>query len=218
MKIKPHSSVLFVGDSITFANRDEEGEPTPWHREGGLGHGYVALVNALCTASRPQDRLRMVNRGSNGWNVRNLKDTWQKLVLDFQPDWLSVMIGINDVWRQFDTPLKKENHVLLPEYEKTLDTLLAETRPKLNGLVLATPFVIERDRQDAMRLQIESYGQTVANLAKKYDAVFVDTQAAFDHLTAQRHPSEIAWDRIHPDTVGHMTIARAWLNAVGFDW
>jgi lysophospholipase L1-like esterase len=35
-----------------------------------------------------------------------LNARWQRDVLDLSPDWLSIMIGINDVWRQLvDTQL-----------------------------------------------------------------------------------------------------------------
>jgi lysophospholipase L1-like esterase len=28
----------------------------------------------------------------------------------------------------------------------------------------------------------------------------------------------LAWDRIHPNPTGHMILARAFLNAVGYGW
>jgi phospholipase/lecithinase/hemolysin len=38
-------------------------------------------------------------------------------------------------------------------------------------------------------------------------------QAAFDAVLEQTHPMSLAWDRIHPTTVGHMIIAKAFLKA-----
>jgi lysophospholipase L1-like esterase len=32
------------------------------------------------------------------------------------------------------------------------------------------------------------------------------------------HSANIAWDRVHPNQAGHMAIARAWLDAVGYEW
>ncbi len=34
------------------------------------------------------------------------------------------MIGINDVWRQFDLPWQTEHHVQLAEYAATLEELV----------------------------------------------------------------------------------------------
>jgi lysophospholipase L1-like esterase len=128
------------------------------------------------------------------------------------------MIGINDVWRQFDSPLQVEQHVGLTEYESTLNELLHVTAPTLKGLVLMTPYVIEPNRADAMRQTMDAYGQVMRQLAERYHAVFVDTQAAFDTVLAHVHPMALAWDRVHPTRTGHTILARAFLQAVGYSW
>ncbi|KDE47538.1 hypothetical protein DI43_08980 [Geobacillus sp. CAMR12739] len=61
------------------------------------------------------------------------------------------MIGINDVWRQYDLPFMKEKHVYLDEYEATLRSLVLETKPLVKGIILMTPFYIEGNEQDPMR-------------------------------------------------------------------
>ena len=48
----------------------------------------------------------------------------------------SIMIGTNDVWRQFDSPLQSELHVPYDKFESTLDVLVRDTLPTLKGLVL----------------------------------------------------------------------------------
>jgi lysophospholipase L1-like esterase len=58
----------------------------------------------------------------------------------------------------------------------------------------------------------------VRKLAKRYDAVLVDVQAAFDEVLECVHPMSLAWDRVHPDQTGHMVIARAILKALDFVW
>jgi lysophospholipase L1-like esterase len=216
MKIAPNSTLLFIGDSITDAGRDLSGEPTAWAPHVGLGIGYVNLVNALITAQRPGDKIRVINRGVSGNTVLDLKTRWEQDVLAYNADWLAVMIGINDVWRQFDSPLRADLHVGIDTYESTLDELLTATRARLQlqGLVLLSPFVFIAQREDAMRAQMDRYGAVVQRLAEKHGAIFVDVQAALDHLMEHRHPTGISWDRIHPDTVGHMAIAQAFLQAV----
>jgi len=81
-----------------------------------------------------------------------------------------------------------------------------------------TPYVIEPNRADPMRAQMDRYGAVVKKLAAKHDALFVDLQAAFDAVTADRHPMAWAWDRIHPNAAGHMVIAKALLDTLGFTW
>lgn len=216
MLIHPHSKLLFIGDSITDAGRTR---PNP--SEGlfdPMGRGYVTMVDALLGAVYPAHAIRVVNVGNSGNTVRDLSNRWQTDVLDLKPDWLSVMIGINDVWRQFDVPKITEAAVQLEEYERTLDGLLSKTRPALKGLVLMTPYYIESNASDKMRARMDQYGQVVRKLAGQYDAVFVDTQAAFNTVLEHYYPGTLAWDRVHPNQTGHMVLAKAFLDAVGFAW
>lgn len=212
-----NARLLFIGDSITDANREPMGEPAPWGT-AGLGRGYVSLIEAWLLATRPQDRVRVYNRGTSGNTVLDLAARWQADVLDVRSDFVAVMIGINDVWRQFDTPLRTETHVLPTDYERTLENLVLRTLPTLaepSRLVLATPFFIETNRDDPMRIRMDEYGAIVRGLAAKHQTTFVDTQAAFDAVTVHTHPMSLAWDRIHPQPAGHMILARAFLAALG---
>jgi lysophospholipase L1-like esterase len=81
-----------------------------------------------------------------------------------------------------------------------------------------TLFFIEPLKADAMRARMDSYGEVITRLAQKHDAILVDTQAAFDAFLVGHHSAEIAWDRIHPNHIGHMILARAFLDGIGFDW
>ena len=208
------SKVLFIGDSITDCGRKPGGEGL----FEALGKGYVARVDALLQATYPQLKLRVVNMGTGGHTVRDLKRRWQTDVLDQKPDFVSIMIGINDVWRQFDTPFQSEWGVPVGEYGATLEELLVHTMPAVKGLVLMTPFYIEPNRKDAMRAQMDKYGAVVKKLAAKHGAILVDTQAAFADFLKVQHSSALAWDRVHPTETGHMILARAFLNAVGYRW
>jgi lysophospholipase L1-like esterase len=214
MLISPHSKLLMIGDSITDAGRDPSGEATPWGAPGH-GHGYVALVEAWLQSTRPADQIRIINRGIGGNTVRDLKARWQSDVLALEPDWVSVMIGINDVWRQFDTPLRPELSVPLVEFAQTLGDLVSQTRPRVRGLLLLSPYMVEPNRADPMRRRMDEYGAVVRHLASRHDAHFVDTQAVFDELCLHLHPMALAWDRIHPSTTGHLALARALLRAIG---
>ncbi len=215
MQLTDRTKLIFIGDSITDADR---AKPNGEGLFGAVGKGYVSQVDALLQVAYPEWRIRVINQGTSGNTVRDLKNRWESDVLAKAPDWLSIMIGINDVWRQFDLPWQTEAAVPLEEYARTLEELVARTRPQLKGLVLMTPFFIESNREDAMRREMERYGAVVKELASKYDAIFVDVQATFDRMLAHTHSGAIAWDRVHPTQAGHMAIARAFLQAVGFSW
>jgi lysophospholipase L1-like esterase len=215
MKIQPHAKLLMIGDSITDWNR---ARPVGEAIGDGLGAGYVGVVNAYLTVTHPERRIRVVNMGVSGNTVRDLAARWSTDVVALKPDWLSIMIGINDVWRQFDARLLTEQHVTLDEYAQTLAALIDTVRPGLQGLILMTPYFIEPNRADLMRALMDRYGAVVRQLAGRYDAVLVDTQAAFDQAMAHSHPIALASDRIHPSLVGHVVLARAFVNALDCDW
>ena len=216
MKIEHGSKLLFIGDSITSGGRNLN-LPGEGRTDDAYGSGYVLFVKSLLESTCPDSRIRVVNKGIGGHTVRDLAARWQADVLDFHPDWLSVMIGINDVWRQFDTPLRAEIHVSLEEYTSTLRSLLAAVHPSLKGLVVCSPYVIDANPADPMRAAMDRYGAAARSLAKEFDATFVDTQAAFDAYLRHHHPNQLCWDRIHPSATGHMLIAKVWLDAIGFE-
>jgi len=204
-----------IGDSITDCGR---ARPIGEAQGDSLGTGYVSIINACLTSTLPQSGIRVVNMGVSGDTVRDLTARWDSDVMTLKPDWLSIMIGINDVWRQFDAWLQTETHIDLDEYGQTLEMLIQKTQPHLKGLVLMTPYFIEPNRADPMRAKMDDYGAVVRNLAERYKAVLVDTQAAFDEVLTEIHPMMLAEDRVHPNLTGHMILARAFLKAIEYSW
>jgi lysophospholipase L1-like esterase len=215
MLFEQGQKLVMIGDSITDCERKR---PYGEGLFGGIGKGYAAAVDALLQTVYTERRIRVINMGTSGNTVRDLKARWQPDVVDLKPDWVSIMIGINDVWRQYDVPAIVEEHVYIDEYEATLRELVRQTKPLVKGLVLMTPFYIEPNRGDAMRMTMDQYGAVVKRIAAEHGTEFVDTQAAFDKVMEVIYPATLAWDRVHPNMTGHMTIARAFLDAVGFEW
>ena len=99
MKIPPGSRVLMIGDSITDCGRDRG---APDDTPEALGNGYVAIANALIAVEGAARKITVANRGISGNTIRDLAARWETDVLALRPDWLTVMIGVNDVWRAFD--------------------------------------------------------------------------------------------------------------------
>jgi lysophospholipase L1-like esterase len=212
LKLAPKSKLLFIGDSITDCGRTN---PVGEGLFDAHGKGYVNLVVGHLGAVFPEAQIRVVNMGTSGNTVRELKARWQRDVIDLRPDWLAIMIGINDVWRQFDLPLNPECHVGLEEYEQTLGELVCSALPNVKGLVLMTPFFIEPNPTDAMRARMDAYGAAVKRVAAQFGTGFVDTQAAFNAVLAHTPSAALAWDRVHPNVVGHTVLARSFLAEIG---
>ena len=212
MLLEKNDTLLFIGDSISDYERKR---PVGEGLFNALGHSYVACAGALLNCMYPDLHLRVINMGVSGNQVRDLDARWQTDVMDLKPQWVSVLIGINDVWRQFDCPQMPETHVSLQEYEETYARLIERTLPQVKGMILMTPYYMEPNRQDPMRARMDEYGAVVRKLADKYHLTFVDLQAGWDRLFQHMHSTNIAWDRVHPNQTGCMYIAKQFLQAIG---
>lgn len=200
--------VLFIGDSITDCGRRDAAAP--------YGSGYVNLVRSFMIARYPELRLSFENRGVGGDTVRHLDRRWRDDVIQERPDWLSVKIGINDVWRAFGA--NAHEAVPIDEYEGTYRRLLRWAVDETGcRLILAEPYLIEPDHFDPMRQRMDEYGLIARALAAEFGAVNVRTQEAFDVALESTLPSNWADDRVHPNIEGHAVIAQAFLRAIEFD-
>lgn len=213
MLFDQNDKILFIGDSISDYERTRpvgEGLFNAW------GRSYVADVGSLLGCMYPEMHLRIVNMGISGNQCRDLEARWQTDVFDQNPDWVSVLIGINDVWRQFDSPEIKEQHVSPEDFRTCYERLIKSTLPHVKGMILMTPYFMEPNRDDPMRRRMDEYGAITKELAEKYHLTLVDLQAGWDKLFQHMHPMNIAWDRVHPNQIGCMYIAKQFLSAIGF--
>ena len=211
IKIHPKSTLLIIGDSITDCGRVS---PAAEVVRDSLGYCYVKIIHNMLAAACPRQQIRIINSGISGNTVRDLTARWQSDVLDLKPDWLSILIGINDVWPKFDACQPDEWYVSIEEYASTLERLISTTRPQLKGIVLMTPYCIEPNQADPMRAMMDRYGDVVRLLAGQYQAILVDTQAAFESVLMEVPPAALALDRVHLKPAGHMILAQAFLKAV----
>lgn len=206
MLLQAGQKLLFIGDSITDCGRREEAAP--------YGNGYVNIIRTLLAAQYPQLRLTVVNRGIGRNTSRDLRDRWAVDVLEEQPDWVTVMIGTNDVRRVFRN--RAADAVPLPEYTAILQDLMVQTqRETAARLVLMTPYMIEADPAHPMRQAMERYGQALLEIARDHQALFVSVQEAFNTVLDCTQAEYWSDDQIHPNLLGHTVIALAWLKSVG---
>jgi lysophospholipase L1-like esterase len=216
MHLQPKSKLLFIGDSITDCGRSR---PVGNIRtEGGLGNGYVSLANAALASGYPDFELQVLNTGVSGNTVLDLQYRWQRDVLALEPDWLSLMIGINDVWGNFSWLGSFGREITEDVFLDKLSELIQQVKPNLPGLVLMTPYYLETNHQDPLRSMMDRFGEIVKQVAESNNAIFVNTQAHFDRVMEWVDPLELADDRVHVNLTGHMILARAFLDGIGFDW
>lgn len=212
--LKENTRFIFQGDSVTDCGRALP-VAARWDE---LGTGYASAAASLLDAAYPQLHLRPVNMGISGNTSADLLARWQTDTLDLAPDWVSVMIGANDVWRRFDRPWDPAAAVGPQAYRENLTAIVQRTLPVVQGMVLMTPFYMPQSADDPMRAAMLEYGAIVKEVAAAHGTLLVDTQAAMDAYFRHYHYSAMSWDGIHPNGAGSMVLARALLNALGFEW
>jgi len=213
MLFQKNTTLLFIGDSVTDCGRAR-----PVGEGDGLGLGYVNMANALLTAKHHTQNIKILNTGISGNTIRDLKNRWQSDVIDLNPDYLSVLIGINDVWRKFDSPDNPELAVGIEEYEAIYRKLIETAKRKVRKLILMTPFLAEPNKTDSMMKDLLGYIEVVKKLAAEYNenenVILVDLQAEVDrYIDEGMSAAVISGDRVHPSQTGSMIIAQSFLRA-----
>jgi acyl-CoA thioesterase-1 len=223
-KIKLHSNqtILFIGDSITDADRDR-----PAYRPFGFGYVHFA-ANALL-AKYPELNISIINAGISGNSIRDLKSRWEKDCIRYKPNILNVLIGVNDVWRQYSTAEKLPQTVYENEFEQTYRQLLSQAKEQCDcQLILMEPFmfcdspheidqdVISRGKaENEMFKDLRGYINIVERLAEEFGAVLVPLQSEIDKKIMLVPPEKWSSDSVHPYVWVHAWIAQRWLQATG---
>lgn len=207
--------IVFAGDSVTDMG---SAQPVGEGLFDNVGHSYVRIVENMLAAWYPEVMLRVTNCGISGNTSRDLLARFQRDVVDLKPDWVSICIGINDVWRQFDSPAIPDEQVSPEEYEENLEKMILAVKEQVKGIFLMTPYYMEPNKEDWMRRRMDEYGAVCRRLSEKHGGIFIDLQDTFDRYFRYRHSSCIAWDRVHPNQIGATVIAREFLRHCEFEY
>ena len=207
--------IIFAGDSVTDMGSEQ---PVGEGLFDNVGRSYVRVIENMLAVYYPERKIRITNSGTSGNTSRDLLARFDRDVISLNPDWVSICIGINDVWRQFDCPAMTNTHVYPDEYRENMEKMILSVKDKVKGIFILTPYIIEPLREDMMRKRIDEYVEICRELAEKYGCIFVDFQKMYEDYCKIRHSSCIAWDRIHPNQIGATLMAREFLKHCEFDY
>lgn len=207
-------SILFQGDSITDCFR-------PKDNDCYMGMGYATIVRGRLGYENP-GKYKFYNRGISGDRLLNVYSRQKNDIVKLKPDYMSVLVGINDVFNGIDS----RDAIPYDRFEEIYCMFMEDMQIKLPNtkIMLLEPFYIEGasatanneeypDKSDFFRKEVRSKANAVKRVAKKYNKVFVPLQDKInDFVSKVSDLSEITVDGIHLTAVGHEIIAREWLN------
>ena len=116
--------VLFYGDSITDMGRSRDVELYNYY---SYGNGYVRVITDKLTYKNPE-KYQIINKGISGDRIVDLYARIKRDVWNFEPDVLSIYIGVNDVWHDL---YENKNGVEIDRYEKIYRILIEDTLKRL---------------------------------------------------------------------------------------
>lgn len=200
--------ILFQGDSITDSSRDRQ-------RETDMGKGYPLLVKANLGQSEPL-KYEFVNRGISGNRVVDLYARIKKDIINIEPDVMSILIGVNDVWHDFtSTP----NGVDAEKYFKIYSMLIEEIKQACpdTKIMIMEPFALcasaTEEKWPEFSKGVLLRAKKAKEIAKKFNLVFIPLQDKLDNALKLAPAEYWLGDGVHPTPMGHELIKNEWIKA-----
>ena len=193
---KPVVKIVFFGDSITESGRnllDPE----------DLGVGYVKIAAGKLRLLYPDTNFKFVNRGVGGERTAELLKRVKKDVVDENPDYVVLEVGINDVWCRFSRGEEVTPEAFRANYLSLVDTILA-TGAKL---FLIQPYALKMGDKQRFRPFLSRFNEAIREIAQEKDIALVPVDEIFMGVTQDIDPAQFATDGVHPTHRGCRYIA-----------
>lgn len=201
-------TILFQGDSITDAGRSRD-------NDSDRGTGYPTLVSAELGLKYPGE-YNFINKGISG---NRIVDLYSRIKCDFinlKPDYLTILIGINDVWHE----IGNRNGVDNDKFFRVYCNLIEEIRAMLPDIeiFILEPFVLKASATEknwrVFRKETLMRAESAKAVAEKFGLTFIPLQEKFDEAEKKACASYWLGDGVHPTAAGHELIANEVVKAL----
>lgn len=200
--------ILFQGDSITDAGRDKR-------NYFDLGNGYPKYSAENLKKAYPDVDFEFINLGISGNRTDQLFDRLYPDAISLQPDVISILIGVNDVWHRHGASKIMTTD---EQFELNYRTILRELKAKTNAkIMILVPFAL--DYEDEMREHIKSELPSVQKIVYELAEEFADVCIPLDKLfgeavASQPEPLWYSGDGVHPNANGAAFIGEHYANYI----
>jgi len=183
---------LFTGDSITHGALHTMG----WR-------DYTEHFSERIRYEIGRGRDAILKTAISGWRINFIRDDLQWNVLQYQPQVVSIAVGMNDC---NDGPAGLES--FQSQYLEVIDTIRKQTQAAV--VAHTPPQILPLDQSRWPHLP--SYVEAIRKIAQKSGAILVDDYENF--LAAEKRGVLPYWlsDAIHPNECGHRAMAHLMLK------
>ena len=197
--------ILFQGDSVTDAGRDRS-------NPADLGEGYPKFASAMIQDSYPDTEFEFVDLGIGGNRTEHLVARLESDFIEIQPDIVSIMIGINDVWHHYSHAIETTDEQFEENYRTVLDALKSRTNARI---LMIQPFLLETVDPAKQELceELSRKQAIIRQLADEYADAYLPLDEML-HQEVDVEPTEYSRDGVHPTPDGACRIGEAYLGAI----
>lgn len=196
--------VLFQGDSITDAGRNRLSRHSL--------AGYAAKTAALLEKMSP-GKYEFFNRGVSGNRSKDLLRRYKRHFVRIHPDVVTVMIGINDVWRKYD----RNDPTSPDQYEQNLIALFTGIKKDIGAkIIVLSPYLTSgtTGKWNVMRGDVDVFIEKSRLVAEKYADAFIQTDEPMNAANSLFPPEQISTDGVHPQEKGQEVLADLLADAI----
>jgi lysophospholipase L1-like esterase len=198
--------ILLQGDSITDAGRD-------FRNYHDLGPGYPFYASEHIKEAFQKTDFEFINFGISGNRTSQLFDRLYNDCIAFQPDVVSILIGINDVWHRYGAnKIATTDAQIELNYRSILERLKKETNAKI---LILSPFLLDAPGKEHIREDLKTVLPIVRKLADEFADAYVALDEKFaEALKTQPEPLYYSQDGVHPNENGRKFIGALYAEAI----
>ena len=197
--------ILFQGDSITDAGRDRRN----YH---DMGNGYPKFAAEHIRKAFPNSEIELINLGISGNRTDNLFDRMYEDIIQLQPDIVSILICINDIWHRHSHHIETTDAQIAANYRAILSRIKAQTNAKI---VILSPFLLDNEEKEAWRPELDRLLPIVRSLADEFADAYIPLDEIFAKaLPEQPEPQYYSADGVHPNQNGSAFIGKHYFEAI----
>ena len=206
--------ILFLGDSITDMCRQRDIDSNIIF---AYGHGHPFFIAERLFKKNPST-YSIINHGIGGdRSIDMLIRMGQKSidVKKVEPDVVSILIGINDVWRKYDSP---KDAICIEDYEKNFRKILEQIRSDAPNakIIINEPFVLRAsattNNWDGFLADTKAFACVAKKLSEDFNVYFLPLQGVLDEAAEKYGARYVLSDGVHPDVLGASIIADEWIK------
>jgi len=212
--------ILFL-NSLAFAQQEKEitivtfGNSTTAPRKG-IEKVYAVRIHDLLIESGIPNRVINSGVGSNHSGsvkdnnrpkIEHGMDRFEKAVLSYHPDWVTLNFGLNDAYQ--DQGEGTASRVPLEAYIANLTHFITEIKKGNGRVILLTPNPLSSKLEQFRHERLKLYKDAVIRLAKSEHVELINSWKVFGKY-ARKDPAGMEGllpDGLHPMDIGHRLIA-----------